>query len=78
VSNPLVIDVRSDDDELVIHLADGRTLSVPLACFPRLLHASAAERSNLRLIGDGEYINWPALDEDLSVAGLLRGARASN
>jgi hypothetical protein len=66
------------DDELVIHLADGRTASVPLAWFPRLLHASAAERANLRFIGDGEYINWPALDEDLSVAGLLRRTGASN
>jgi hypothetical protein len=76
VSNPRAIDVGITDDELVIDLAGERTVSVPLSCFPRLLHASAAERANLRLIGDGEYINWPALDEDLSVAGLLRGACA--
>jgi hypothetical protein len=64
------------DDELVVHLADGRTVGVPLAWFPRLLHASIADRADLRLIGDGEYINWPALDEDLSVAGLSRRVRA--
>jgi len=76
VSNPRAIDVGMTDDELVVHLADGRTVCVPLAWFPRLLHASAAERAELRLIGDGEYINWPALDEDLSVSGLLRGSRS--
>jgi len=76
-TNPRAVDIGVTDDELVVHLADGRTVSVPLAWFPRLLHASTAERADLRLIGDGEYINWPALDEDLSVAGLLRGSRVS-
>jgi hypothetical protein len=64
------------DDHLVVHLAGGRSVSVPLTSFPCLLHASAAERADLRLVGDGEYINWPALDEDLSVSGLLRRSRA--
>ena len=73
MSNPRAIDIRITDDELVVHLADGRVVGVPLAWFPRLLHASAYECANLRLIGDGEYINWPAIDEDLSVSGLLRG-----
>jgi hypothetical protein len=77
-TNPRAVEIAVTDDELVVHLADGRTVIVPLAWFPRLLHASAAERADLRLIGDGEYINWPALDEDLSVAGLLRGTRASS
>jgi hypothetical protein len=76
-TNPRAVEIGVTDDELVVHLADGRTVSIPLAWFPRLLHASAAERMDLRLIGDGEYINWPALDEDLSVAGLLRGSRVS-
>jgi hypothetical protein len=76
-TNPRAVEIGVTDDELVVHLADGRTVSVPLAWFPRLLHASAAERADFRLIGDGEYINWPALDEDLSVAGLLRGSRVS-
>jgi len=76
-TNPRAVEIGVTDDELVVHLADGRTVSVPLAWFPRLLHASAAERADLRLIGDGEYINWPVLDEDLSVSGLLRGSRVS-
>ena len=76
-TNPRAVEIAVTDDELVVHLADGRTVSVPLAWFPNLLHASAAERMDFRLIGDGEYINWPALDEDLSVAGLLRGSRVS-
>jgi len=75
-TNPRAIEIDLTDDELVAHLADGRTMTVPLAWFPTLLHASADERANFRLIGDGEYINWPELDEDLSVAGLLRGTRA--
>jgi uncharacterized protein DUF2442 len=73
VSNAQAIDIGMTDDQLVVHLADGRTVSVPLAWFPRLLHASATERADRRIIGDGEYINWPALDEDLSVSGLLGG-----
>jgi hypothetical protein len=75
-TNPRAVEIAITDDELIAHLADGRTVSVPLAWFPRLLHASAEERSNFRVIGDGEYINWPMLDEDLSVSGLLRGTRA--
>jgi Protein of unknown function (DUF2442) len=75
-TNPRAIEVVVTDDKLVVHLADGRTVTVPLAWFPRLLHASADERAEFRVIGDGEYINWPALDEDLSVSGLLRGTRA--
>ena len=76
-TNPRAVEIDFTDDELVVHLADGRTVSAPLAWFPNLLHASAEERANLRIIGDGEYINWPALDEDLSVSGLLRGTRSS-
>ncbi len=75
-TNPRAVEISVTDDELVAHLADGRTVSVPLAWFPRLLHASEEERLNVRIIGDGEYINWPDLDEDLSVSGLLRGTRA--
>jgi len=75
-TNPRAVEIDVTDDELIVHLADGRTVSVPLAWFPRLLHASAEERANLRIIGEGEYINWPNLDEDLSVSGLLRGTRA--
>jgi len=59
-----------------VSLVDGRRVSVPLAWFPRLLHASPAQRSNWQLLGDGEGIHWPDVDEDLSVAGILRGTPA--
>jgi len=61
------------DDALVVDLSDGRTVSVPLAWYPRLLHATQNERSNWRLIGGGEGIHWPDLDEDISVENLLMG-----
>ncbi|MGE0144382.1 MAG: DUF2442 domain-containing protein [Planctomycetota bacterium] len=74
--NPRATDVLVTADELSVALADGRRVIVPLAWFPRLLHASAEQRSNWRLLGDGEGIHWPDVDEDLSVAGLLRGTAA--
>lgn len=61
-----------DADEMSVILVDGRRLSVPLAWFPRLAAASRVDLENYELLGDGEGIHWPALDEDLSVAGLLR------
>jgi hypothetical protein len=73
---PRAATVRCTDDELVVVLSDGRTLSVPLAWFPRLLRATSAERADWRLIGSGEGIRWGTLDEDLSVRGLLRGEPA--
>jgi hypothetical protein len=69
---PLATEVSFTADELVVALADGRRLSVPLAWFPRLAKASAEELCNFELMGDGEGIHWPDLDEDLSVEGLLR------
>lgn len=74
--DPRAIDVGTDDDNLTVDLADGRRLTVPLAWFPRLLHASVEQRRNWRLLGDGQGIHWPEIDEDLSVSGLLRGAAA--
>ena len=65
--------VSVGSDALVVELADGRTITVPLAWFPRLLHGTPAERENWRLIGAGEGIHWPDLDEDISVASLLAG-----
>lgn len=73
---PLAQDVRVSEDELIVPLVDGRTITVPLAWFPRLLHATAEQRSRFELLGDGEGIHWPDVDEDISVAGLLRGVRA--
>ncbi|HEX9671417.1 MAG TPA: DUF2442 domain-containing protein, partial [Thermoanaerobaculia bacterium] len=68
--------VEVTDDALVVDLVDGRTVLVPLAWFPRLAHGRPAERSNWRLIGRGEGIHWPDLDEDLSVEDLLAGRRS--
>lgn len=61
------------DDALIADLNDGRTISVPLAWFPRLLHGTTEERNHWRLIGRGEGIHWPDLDEDIRVEGLLLG-----
>ncbi len=65
--------VTVSDDDLVVDLADGRTIAAPLAWFPRLAHGTAAERANWRLIAGGEGIHWPELDEDISVESLLVG-----
>ena len=75
-ARPRAVEVSVTDDELRVVLADGRALSVPLAWFPRLLHATSAQRQRFELLGDGEGIHWPDVDEDLSVAGLLRGTPA--
>jgi len=75
-ANPRAQEVEVTEDELRVSLADGRRVSVPLAWFPRLLHASAAQRAKWELLGDGEGIHWPDVDEDLSVASILRGAPA--
>jgi hypothetical protein len=69
--------VALTDDVLIVELIDGRTVSVPLAWYPRLSHGSQAERAQWRLIGDGEGIHWPDLDEDISIEGLLAGRRSS-
>jgi hypothetical protein len=67
------VDVHLTDQELTVSLTDGRTLTVPLAWYPRLAHGTPKERNRWELIGDGEGIHWPDLDEDISVAGLLLG-----
>ena len=65
--------VEVSDDSLSIDLEDGRSITVPLAWFPRLLNGTPEERSNWKLIGKGEGIHWPELDEDISVENLLKG-----
>jgi hypothetical protein len=65
--------VTVTDDSLMVDLADGRTITAPLAWYPRLVHGTPQERNNWQLIGNGEGIHWPDLDEDLSVEGLLLG-----
>ncbi len=77
----LVIETRAasvqnvivSDDSLMVDLVDGRTVSVPLAWYPRLLHGQPEERNNWRLIGQGEGIHWPDLDEDISAENILFG-----
>jgi len=68
--------VAIDEDTLSVRLMDGRTISVPLVWYPRLLNATPAERGNWQLAGGGYGIHWPDIDEDLSTEGLLRGAPA--
>jgi len=71
-----VTDVAFTEDELSVALMDGRTISVPLAWYPRLLNATVSQRSNWEIGGGGYGIHWPEIDEDLSSEGLLRGAPA--
>ena len=69
--------VRFSEDSMIVQLDDGRALSIPLAWYPRLLNGTRQEREKHELIGDGEGIHWPALDEDISVEGLLAGRRSA-
>jgi len=67
------VHVKVSEEAIAVDLADGRTVTAPIGWYPRLLHATARERRNWELIGLGEGIHWPDLDEDLSVEGLLAG-----
>ncbi|HEX3552263.1 MAG TPA: DUF2442 domain-containing protein [Thermoanaerobaculia bacterium] len=71
-----VRDVHFTEDALSVDLMDGRTITVPLAWYPRLLHATQEQLANWRVSGGGFGIHWPDVDEDLSTEGLLRGAPA--
>lgn len=68
--------VSFSKDSMTVHLDDGRDLSVPIVWYPRLLHGTKQERENFELIGTGEGIHWPDLDEDISVEGLLAGKKS--
>jgi len=68
--------VRFVDERLVVDLADGRTIAVPVAWYPRLLSATTAQREKWEISGGGYGIHWPDIDEDLSTEGLLRGSPA--
>ncbi|MFD2649010.1 DUF2442 domain-containing protein [Devosia albogilva] len=74
-TEPLAVDVTVSDETLRVTLDDGREIGAPTAWFPRLRDAPAAARSKWRLIGIGEGIHWPDIDEDISVLGLLAGNR---
>lgn len=65
--------VAITDDTLTVDLSDGRTISVPLAWYPRLLHSTLTERNNWRFIGDNEGIHWSDIDEDISVKNIILG-----
>ena len=73
-THPLAQNVELTDDDLVVSLIDGRKVMVPLVWFPRLSNVTKSQLENYELLGDGEGIHWPEIDEDLSVAGLLRGS----
>lgn len=71
-----IAEFKVTDDNLIVRLMDGRTISAPLVWFPRLSHATPEQRNNWRIIGGGYGIHWEDLDEDISTEGLLRGAPA--
>jgi hypothetical protein len=75
-NEPAVGRVIVTDQRLIVDLVDGRTLSVPLAWYPRLLHGTGSERQNVSLLGDGYAMEWPDLDEHIGVEGLLAGRRS--
>lgn len=76
VADERVSDVRCTDESLIVDLMDGRTISVPLAWYPRLANATPEQRAEWQTCGGGYGIHWPQIDEDLSTEGLLRGASA--
>lgn len=76
IADERVTDVSFEDDRLIVDLADGRTIAVPVAWYPRLEAATPAQRAHWEVAGPGYGIYWPEIDEDLSTEGLLRGAPA--
>jgi len=76
VHEPRGKSVKVSDEGLTVDLVDGRTIMVPLGWFPRLWHGTPQERNHFEIFGDGAYIHWPDLDEDLTVAGLVEGKRS--
>ncbi len=73
---PRIKSIHVSDDEITAYLVDGRTISVPLAWSWRLSDATAEQRANYQIIGDGQGIHWPDLDEDISVEGMFLGTPA--
>jgi hypothetical protein len=74
---PEAVRVETDERQLRVYLADGRTISAPLTWYPRLAHASPEERAEVVITGGGFGLHWPRLDEDLHVEGLLAGRRSA-
>lgn len=75
-TEPIANQVMISDNNLIVNLADGRSLSVPLNWYPRLMHASPQEQQNWELLGDGYAIAWADLDEHIGIEGLLAGKRS--
>ena len=76
IVEPRIKDISITEEEITAYLVDGRTISVPLAWSWRLSEATAEQRSNFEIIGDGQGIHWPDIDEDISVEGMLYGIPA--
>ena len=76
IVEPRLVDVQITDDEIIAHLVDGRTISVPLIWSWRLLEATEMQRERFEILGDGQGIHWPDIDEDISVEGMLYGLPA--
>ncbi len=74
---PKVVNVIINDDTLSVDLEDGRTVSVPIGWYPRLVYGTPAERANFQISGAGYGIHWPDLDEDIGVEGLLFGKKST-
>lgn len=74
---PFAQEVSVTDETLAVELSDGRSIAAPLGWYPRLVHATPSERGNWELIGKGEGIHWPDLDEDISIEGLIAGKPSS-
>jgi hypothetical protein len=75
-TEPVIDRVEVTDDRLHAHMADGRTITVPLAWYPRLLHGSPQERRHYEIHRGGSGIHWPDLDEDISIKNLLEGRKS--
>ena len=76
IAEPRIIDFHITDEEIMAQLADGRTISVPLAWSWRLSEATTEQRSRFEIIGDGHGVHWPDIDEDISIDGMLYGIPA--
>jgi hypothetical protein len=76
-TEPMMNQVTFSDERLIVDLVDGRSLSVPLSWYPRLMHGSPEERQNWQLLGDGYAIEWEDLDEHIGIEGLLAGRRSN-
>ena len=74
---PRAQQVSVTDEALTLDLVDGRTIRVPLVWYPRLWYGTSQEREHFEIFGDGRYLHWPDLDEDLTVAGIVEGRRSA-